>query len=181
VAIANVSATFSMGVSYQCQSNPTGAQYQPTTAQGNPKKNIGFKNGTTASAQINELDSFIQDIIASGTATINLQSLVDVVGQTTTLVRVKGLLFQLLSSTDDPTKGTNCSGVTIGNAGTHPFVGFLGGTSQTFTLGNGEALGWLSPSANGLAVTSTAENILITNNDGSNAAAVQITILGADA
>jgi hypothetical protein len=180
VAIPSVTATFSLGVSYQCQSNPTGSQYQPTTAQGNPKKNIAFKTGTTVTGQVNEVASLIQSVDASGTATINLQSLLDVVGQTTALVRVKGLLFQLLSPLDDSTNGTACSGVTIGNAGTHPFLGFLGGTNPTLTLGNGEALGWLSPSANGLAVTSTTENILITNNDSVNAAAVQITMLGAD-
>jgi hypothetical protein len=181
VAIESVSATFSMGVSYQAQGSAPGSQYQPTTAQGNPKKNIAFKTGTTASGQINELASKIFPIAASGNTTVNLQALLDVLGQTADLVRVKGLLLQLLSTADDPSNGTACSGVTIGNAGTHPFLGFLGGTTPTITLGNGEALGWLSPSANGLAVSLTACNLLITNNDGSNAAAVQVTVLGADA
>ena len=45
MAISNVSATFSVGVSYQAQGAAPGAQYQPTTAQGNPKKNIAFKTG----------------------------------------------------------------------------------------------------------------------------------------
>jgi hypothetical protein len=181
MSIESVTATFSMGVSYQAQGASPGAQYQPTTAQGNPKKNIAFKTGTTAAGQINEVGSKIFSIVASGTATVNLQALADVLGQSADLVRVKGLMFQLLSATDDSDNGTACSGVTIGNAGTHPFLGFLGGTTPTITLGNGEALGWLSPSANGLAVSSTVCNILITNNDGSNAAAVQVTVLGADA
>jgi hypothetical protein len=181
MAINSLSATFSMGISYQAQGAAPGSQYQPTTAQGAPKKNIAFKTGTTTSGQINELASAIFDVTASGTATINLQSLLDVLGQTVTLVRVKGLLFQLLSMADDASYGTACSGVTIGNAGTHPFLGFLGGTDPTITLGNGEALGWLSPSANGLSVSNTTENILITNTDSTNAAAVQVTLLGADA
>jgi hypothetical protein len=170
-----------MGVSYQAQGAAPGSQYQPTTAQGNPKKNIAFKVGTTAAAQINEVASKIFDISASGTVTVNLQSLLDVLGQTVVLVRVKGLLFQLLSSADDAENGTACTGVTIGNAGSHPFLGFLGGTTPTITLGNGEALGWLTPSANGDAVSSTVCNILITNNDATNPAAVQVTVLGADA
>jgi hypothetical protein len=180
VAIASVSATFSMGVSYQAQGAAPGSQYQPTTAQGNPKKNIAFKTGTTTSGQINEVASAIFTIAGSGTHTVDLQSLLDVLGQTVVLVRVKGLLFQLLSTADDSVNGTACSGVTIGAAGSDPFVGFLGGTNPTLTLGNGEALGWLSPSANGLPITSSTENVLITNNDGTNPAAVQVTVLGAD-
>lgn len=181
MAIASVSATFSMGINYQCQGNAEGAAYQPTTAQGNPKKNIAFKTGTTTSGQIDELYSTILSIAASGTQTLNLQSLLDVIGQTTNLVRIKGVLFQLLSTTDDSVNGTACSGVTVGNAGSDPNPMFLGGGTMTFVLSNGDALGWQTPSANGLTVSSTVKNVLITNNDSVNAAAVQVTILGADA
>jgi hypothetical protein len=172
-----------MGVSYQAQGAAPGAQYQPTTAQGNPKKNIAFKTGTTAGGQINELASKIFPIAAgtSSTTTVNLQSLLDVLGQTTSLVRIKGLMFQLLSPADDADNGTACSGVTIGNAGSNANQMFLGATTHTIVLGNGEAVGWLSPSANGLAVGSTHENVLLTNNDNAVAAAVQVTVLGADA
>jgi hypothetical protein len=181
VAIPNVSATFTMGVNYQCQGAAEGAAYQPLTASGNPKKNIAFKTGTTASGQINELASLIQDVAASGTATVNLQSLLDVVGQTVDLVRIKGLVFQLLSTADDATNGTACSSVTVGNAGTNPHPLFMNAGTDRFILNNGEAVGWLSPSANGVAVSPTVKNVLITNNDSGNAAAVQITVLGADA
>src|SRR5262245_48340802 len=122
MAISNVSATFSMGVSYQAQGAASGSQYQPTTAQGNPKKNIAFKTGTTVTGQINELASKIFNLAASGTTTINLQSLLDVLGTTAVLVRIKGLMIQLLSATDDPDNGTACSGVTVGNAGSNAFL-----------------------------------------------------------
>lgn len=181
MGISNVTASFSVGVSYQAQGNAPGSQYQPTTAQGNPKKNIAFKTGTTAGGQIDELASQIFNVTASGTVTVNLQSLLDVLGATVSLVRIKGLLFQLLSPADDAANGTACTGVTIGNAGSDPNQMFLGATTHTILLGNGEAVAWLSPSANGLAVSSGAKNILITNDDGTNAAAVQVTVLGADA
>jgi hypothetical protein len=182
MAISNVSATFSVGVSYQAQGAAPGAQYQPTTAQGSPKKNIAFKTGTTSAGQVNEIGSKIFSISATGTTTISLQALTDVLGQTVNLVRIKGLLLQLLSTTDDATNGTACSGVTINaTPPSHPFLGFLGGTNPTITLGNGEALAWLTPSANGTAVSGTAYQIEVTNNDATNAAAFQVTILGADA
>jgi hypothetical protein len=182
VAISSVSATFAVGVSYQCQGAAPGQQYQPTTAQGNPKKSIAFKTGTTTSGQINELSSKIYAISASGTTTISLQALLDVLGQTVNLVRIKGLLLQLLSTTDDTTNGTACSGVTINaTPPSHPFLGFLGGTNPTITLASGEALAWISPGANGTAVAGTNYQIEVTNNDAVNAAAFQITVLGADA
>jgi hypothetical protein len=181
MAISNVSATFSVGISYQAQGAAPGSQYQPTTAQGNPKKNIAFKTGTTTAGQVNEIASKIFAIAASGTTTISLQSLTDVLGQTVNLVRVKGLLFQLLSTADDSVNGTACSGVTLNaTPPSHPFLGFLGGTNPTITLGNGEALAWLSPSANGTGVSGSAYQIEVTNLDSTNAAAFQVTILGAD-
>ena len=119
-------------------------------------------------------------VLVSGSGT-NLQSLLDVLGQTVSLVRIKGLLFQLLSTSDDQANGTACSGVTVGNAATNANKMFLGAQSHTLVLGNGEAVAWVSPSAAGLAVDGTHLNVLVTNNDVVNSAAVQVTVLGSDA
>jgi hypothetical protein len=181
MSISSITATFAVGVSYQAQGATPGSQYQPTTARGNPKKSVAFTTGTNAAAKVNEIGSKIFSVAASGTATIDLRSLLDVLGQSVTLVRVKGLLFQLLSTTDDPANGTACSGVTVGNAGSNPNALFLGATSHTIVLGNGEAVAWLSPLAAGLTVDTTHRNVLLTNNDPGVTAAVQITVLGADA
>src|SRR5438067_880364 len=135
MSISSVTATFSVGVSYQAQGAAPGSQYQPTTARGNPKKNVAFTTGTSAAAKVNELASKIFSVAAGATATIDLRSLLDVLGQTVTLVRVKGLLFQLLSTADDPVNGTACGGVTVGNAGSSPHALFLGATTHTLVLG----------------------------------------------
>jgi hypothetical protein len=181
MGLPSVSATFSVGVGYQCQNAAPNSQYQPITAQGNPKKAIGFTTGTNTANQVDELSSKIYSVAAGGTANIDLTALLDVLGNTVSLVRVKGLLFQLLSTADDATNGTACSGVTIGNAGSNAFQMFLGAQAHTIVLGNGEAAAWLSPSAGGLTVNGTHKIVLITNNDVVNPAAVQVTVLGADA
>ena len=180
----NLSAAVQIGIpSYQVQFAATGAQYQPTSCTGSPQSRINFVLGTNVANQINEIYSAILSIAASGTSTINVQSLADIWGNTgVSLVRIKGLLFQLLSTAQDPINGTVCSGVTIGQAGSNPFLMFLTGTTPGMVLGNGEAIGWATPLAAGnTSISGSAKNILITNNDSVNAAAVQVSILGANA
>jgi hypothetical protein len=108
-----------------------------------------------------------------------------------TLARVKAILIQLLSTSDDATNGTPASSVTINNTATNSLSAqthsgwFDNGAEGTtagskFTLHNGAALLYLDPGAAGITVDATHKIINVVNNDSANPAAVQITVWGAD-
>lgn len=142
---------------------------------------ISWSLGSGAGA-IDFIHSQLYSITASGTTTIDLSSIVNVVQDTvTTVARIKGLYFNLVSATQDTTYGTACSQVTIGAAGANPHTMFLGGTTPTIVLKAGCQVGWADPGATGFAVSGGAKNILVTNNDASVAAALLVAIFGATA
>lgn len=183
MAIPNLANTVTCGWTWTCQTTPASTDYQPQTASANPKVlGLNFSTGTNTAKAANQIASAIYAIAASGNTVINLQSLTNVLGTASVaLVRLKGILVRLLSVADDAVNGTACSSVTVGNAATNPNLLFLGGTTPTFTLNNGEHLEWSTPGAAGIAVSPSACNLKVLNNDGANAAAVQVSVIGADA
>jgi hypothetical protein len=141
--------------------------------------------GNTSPNGANELYSAVIQIAASGTATINVQSFTDVLGQTgaaSAMARLKTMKMWLLgtgqTSPDGSVSGTACSGITVGNAGSNPHPMFLTVAATTFTLNNASSISWDDGSANGVPASATVKNILITNLDASNAANVVLTIGG---
>lgn len=134
---------------------------------------------------INEEAVSILTIAASGSATLNLQSLTDVLGTAAVaLTKLKKYLFWLLTAADDTVNGTACSSVTIQGGATNPHTLNLGGTTPTATLYGssttvGDKMGWATNSANGITVSPTACNVKVANNDGTNAAAVLYDVGGA--
>lgn len=145
-----------------------------------------FSTGANVVGGINQEAISILTIAASGSATINLQALTNVLQQASiVLVRLKKYLFWLLSPNDDSVNGTNCSSVVIQGGATNPNTLNLGGTAPTLTLtgvptGSGGKIGHADDSAAGIAVSATACNIKIANSDGANAAAVFYNVAGAD-
>lgn len=130
-----------------------------------------------------ELVSFLQSIAPGGSATIDLRSVTNILQQTgIALARVKGYKIRLLAASGrgavDPTNGTACSSITVGNAPSNPHPLEMGATTYTYAVGNGGTHQVLDVSAAGVAVTNTSRNVLITNNDVSVAAAVQVTVIG---
>ena len=131
-----------------------------------------------------ELVSFLQSIAPGGSATVDLKSITNILQQAgVALSRIKGYKVRLLAASGrgavDSTNGTACSSITVGNAGSNPNTLELGGTNPTFTINSGGSHQHFDPSAAGFAaVTHTAKNVLITNNDGLVAAAVQVTLIG---
>src|SRR6185312_8003502 len=70
---------------------------------------------------INEEAVNILTIAASGSATLNLQSLTDVLGvASVVLTKLKKYLFWLLTAQDDSVNGTPCSSVVIQGGASNP-------------------------------------------------------------
>lgn len=151
----------------------------PATSNNNTlNARTSYSIGGNVIGGINEEACNILTVPASSSATINLQSLTDVLGFTgIVLVRLKKWLLWLLSPNDDSVAGTSCSGVTIGNAGSNPFPFNFTAATTTFLLngvpaGTGDKEGYATDSAAGFTVSATACNVLVTNNDSSHAASL---------
>lgn len=166
----------------------TGAAYTAPSVNDTVSKKVTYStsqanavaSGNTTGSD--ESYSAITSIAGGGTATLDLTALTDLFGQALNFARVKGIVIQLLSATDDSTvvtgASTAASQITVGNAALNAFPLPLGALTHTIVLKNGEAFAWTSPTAAGVAVSATAKNLLITNNDGTNTAKVQITLVG---
>jgi hypothetical protein len=124
------------------------------------------------------------EVAPSGTYTVNLKSVVDVLGQTlTSMVRLKYLEWTLVSvaqatAAGDISMGSACTQVTIGNAGANAHQTFLGADTHTVVLTSGRTVLMNDPSGAGLAVDATNRDILITNNDAAAAAKVLMVAAG---
>lgn len=160
---------------------PFGSTANSTSIQGK----TSYTLGGNAVGAVNEVATNILSISASGSATLNLQALTDQLGTTSVvLVRLKRYFFWLLSTTDDTVAGTACTQVTIGAAVTNPNLLNLGGTTPTLILKGGgstttgDKAAYTSSTAAGITVSGTALNVLVTNNDGVNAAAVYYNFAG---
>lgn len=146
---------------------------------------FGTANDNDAVGGADELISFLQTIAPGGSAVINLQSITNILQQSgVALVRLKGYKIRLLTSGTkgavDSVNGTLCSSISVGNAAANPHPLEMDAGTYTYTIKNGGSHQHFDPSAAGFAlVTPSAKNVLITNNDGSVAAAVQVTIVGA--
>jgi len=113
-------------------------------------------------------------IAASGTLTLDLAgSLADVFGATITFTKIKGVYFDLL------TTPAAASSVDFGGAGSNTWVGFFGDASDVLTIRGGSNFSTYCPDATGYAVTAgTGDQLLLTNNDGANAAHYKLAIVG---
>lgn len=131
----------------------------------------------TGAGQANLVYGNYLSIAPSGNTSIDLSSLVDVLGRTTNWTKLKAVHFWLVSTADDSTYGSACSSVTIGN-GTNPNGMFLSVNTTTFVLNNGEQLAWSTGSAGGITVDGSNKTIKIVNNDGAVAAKVCVVLFG---
>jgi len=147
----------------------------------NASRSISFGGNVAGGA--NSVVNTIVTIAASGTATLNLQSLTDVINGASVWVRLKTFVFWLLGTTDDSVNGTTCSSVSIGNAGSNGCPLDMGAIANTRTLttnsGYGDWTAYGTNSAAGITVSASVKNVLITNNDSVNAAAVLFLGFGA--
>ncbi len=127
---------------------------------------IPYSTGGNVANGANEFIGMFQAIAASGSATIDLTNLTDILQYTAVnLARFKGILFCLLSPTQDTTNGTLASSVTIGNAASNANLMFMNSTTPTFKLNNGDFIEYATGIAAGIVVDSTHKSLKILNND----------------
>ncbi len=151
--------------------------YQGTQTFGNSTNSYGFSYFTslaagTGTAQADSIYLGILTIAASGTSTVNLINCVDVINNATvSFGKIKGLYFELAST-------SSATSILVGGAGTAPLGNWVADTSDKVRIRNGMCmyLG-LCQDTTGYAV-GTGWNLLITNEDSSNAATVKVRIVG---
>lgn len=146
---------------------------------------LGTAAANAAVGGSDELYFAVLSIAGSGTQTLDLTSLSDVLSASFSFARLKFLRFKLLGSgefaPDGLTAGTACSSVTIGGAGSNANLMFMNSSTPTFVLNGGvagEAITWESPTAAGKVVDSSHKNILVTNNDSGNTAKIVVYFVG---
>lgn len=183
--ISNLTVTISDSIYWSASNNITA---QNSLNQGDNVQtsySIGTAVANNISGGGDELVSFLQVIAPSGSATINLVSITNILQQFgLPLARVKGYKVRLLAQSGngavDSVNGTACSSVTVGNAGTNPNALEMSNVTYTYNLGNGGSHQHFDPSAVGFSlVTGAACNIKVQNNDGVNSAAFQLSLVGA--
>lgn len=182
MALPTISAAqSSLGFNFNAANLSIGQDYtQPAATGGNPKRATNYTKGTNTLGQINEVYSKIISVPVGAPVTIDLTSIADILGTTFAFVRVKGWLIRVLTAAEDPT-GNAAVSVTVGNAGANAFPFNLSVATTTVLVKNGAGWGYDEPSAAGITVDGTHKNVMLTNNDGALAAAIQVTFWGADA
>lgn len=181
--------TYKLTVSQNIQALKTltgSTDFNPISNTTNINKavSLGTAAANAAAGGADELAAFVTSITASGSATIDLTALTDILNQTSvTLARVKSIIFRLLNAADDATNGTAASSVTIGNNGTNDYIsqshgGWLASATSTFDVPSGGWMGYGVGNAAGNVVDGTHKIIKVANNDGSLTAKVQSVICG---
>lgn len=182
--ISNLSGGFSDSIRWTASNDITGQQPLTQGDQIGTNYNFGTNLENDESGGADEVVSFLQAIAPSGTATINLKSILNILQQAgVALARLKGYKIRLLAASGngavDTTNGTACSSITVGGAGSDPNLLEMEDVSDKYRIKSGGTHQHFDPSAGGFVeVTNTTKNILITNNDASVAAAVQLSLVG---
>lgn len=160
------------------------AAYKQLKAASNFKKRkrqLSLSPGPTAAFGIDTLYLYQFTLAASGTVTLDLTSYTDAVGQATqSMARTKGLHLWLHSTLDNTDVLTDpASGVTLGGAGSNPATLMFGdAASDKIKVLPGGQFSWWDATANGVAVSGSAKNILITNLDSSYQAIGRLLVAG---
>lgn len=107
VGFSTLTGSMATSFNWNAQLNLTGGVYNPLINSGTITKRqlFGTEVGTnTQSGGCDEAFSFQQGIVAGGTATLDLLAMTDLLQRAnTTIARIKGCQFRVLSATDDPT------------------------------------------------------------------------------
>lgn len=187
MGMSSLNATCKVSTALVASNNLTPSQASPIANSSSPSKTItvGTSAANNAAGGGDECALFLTSVTASSNTTIDLTSVTDLLNTAAvTLARVKWVVFQLLSATDDATNGNACSSVTLDSSAPN------GWTSQSFSGGFGNATSKLDipngavsnligvVSAAGVVVDSTHKIIKVINNDGALTAKFQTTLVG---
>lgn len=192
MAIDNLTASLTAAATWTAQKNQTGTDYPPLGSSGTISKKLTMGtaavNNTAGGAD--EFVSFLQTLLNSASASIDLTNLTDIVQASgISLARVKGIMIRLLSTTDDATYGTASNSVLVDGTVTNALssqsnTGWFGNAGEGTANGsrvvipNGGFLAFGTPAALGVLVDGTHKIIKVTNQDAGVPAKVQISLIG---
>lgn len=147
----NVSAAINVG--YSVTENLTYGLAAAAQVKNEGSASYTLVNGTAAGQIDLHFEKKAVTLAAGASVTYTLSALTDDLGRTVALVKVKTL-------TINPTTRASGDSLVVGNAGVHPWGGFVGGTAQTYTVYDVDQ----KVCSEGVAVTSgTADQLKITN------------------
>ncbi|MDE2100665.1 MAG: hypothetical protein KGL39_25700 [Patescibacteria group bacterium] len=143
---------------------------------------LGTAAGNTSINGCDEAVSFQQGIVAGGSATVNLNSQSNIVGQTIAPARIKSIQLRLLNAADDPTISpapTATSTITVTNNGpATPAPVYFGskgsGLTITITVSTG-ALNTVAIGAAGSGYLPSSTFIVTVNQAGGSGGVVYVT------
>jgi hypothetical protein len=129
----------------------------------------------TGANQADRLWSDTRTLAASAAEDLDLAGvLVDALGATVTLARVKGLIIAASSG--------NTNNLIIGNAASNGFVSWVGAATHTVTVRPGGVFALFAPDATAYAVTAaTADLLHIANSGAGTTVTYDVVIIGASA
>jgi hypothetical protein len=185
MALDSVAGTaITLQVAMSAGKNKTGTTYGQITNNSTITKKFSYTLGGNVALGVNEIYSSITSISSSSNTTLDLTALTDLINVASiNMARVKAIVIQLLSATDDSINGTAASYITVGNNNTNDLVsqsgsGWLNDVTSSIDIPNSGFLAFAVGNAAGVAVDATHKLIKIANADGALAAAVQVTLLG---
>ena len=184
--------TVQMGWTATLQLGGGASAIAPLSSSNSIKKTLtaGTTAANAAVGGANEMYSAMTALTASASVSIDFTSVSDIMGQTAgSFARLKGIMAQLLSATDDSVNGTAAAAVNIDNTVVNALSaqsnsgwfnnGAEGGASGSkFCIPNGGVLAFGTPSAGGVVIDSTHKLCKLTNLDSGITANVLLSAFG---
>lgn len=189
MGLSSLSVTPADNLNWVAQNNLTGSNYSPITNQGRTTKQVAFSStlANAAAGGANEFVSYLVSLAASANTTVNLQVLTDILNvANVNLARIKGYSIWLLSPTDDATYGTNCTSIRVGGGTTPCQLNMTTtdaantGNTAAMTIFKGGISQYFDQTAGGFTVDNTHRNLFFLNNDATNAAKIELSLIGGD-
>lgn len=182
MALDTLTVTSQLSVSFSCGDEQTGALFSELSVSGSVQTSYGVSSdlGNTTEGGGDQMYAAIIAIAASGTATTNLRSFTNPLGTASSvLARVKLLSVRLLNEDQDADNGTTCTGIEFTPAASNGWTGLIKAAGDAVILGNGDHLVFATGRDTGVVTSASLRDITWTNNDSSNAAAIEVIIAGA--
>lgn len=132
---------------------------------------VVFASGSS-SGQVNAEFTDERSISASSSETLDLS------GGTITDGLNNLVSFSFINAVEIIADSGNVNNVIVGNAGSNPFLGPMGGTTPTVTLKPGERLVWVAPGAGWSVTNSSNDNLKVANSSSGTAVGYRIKIVG---
>jgi hypothetical protein len=165
----NLTTTVNHGVAaHYTGTNTLGTSGFDLSLQAQPP--ISLQNGY-GNNQADLIYTATATIAASSSATLDLYGgLTDPFGATLNFAKIK--LIKITA------KATNTNSVVVGNAGSNPFLGPLGGTTPTLTIPPGGMIVLAAPIAGWAVTNSSTDNLKIANSSSGTGVDYTIVIVG---